>query len=138
MAVSAFHLVGPMTSGTMSLSTRHGLANVPCVIRRPRHLGPVTGGVVFSKLSKLLNQEDALSAPCLRGEFCSPQASSRSAGILRKGLISHFRCHITVCDYRVIILTSADAFPVVGGRCTGRARRCTAKQGQSWHDGPDM
>jgi hypothetical protein len=31
-------------------------------------LGPVTGGVVFSKLSKLLNQEDALSAPCLRGD----------------------------------------------------------------------
>jgi hypothetical protein len=28
--------------------------------------GPVTGGVVFSKLSKLLNQEDALSAPCLQ------------------------------------------------------------------------
>jgi len=24
------------------------------------------GGVVFPKLSKLLNQEDALSAPCLR------------------------------------------------------------------------
>jgi hypothetical protein len=28
--------------------------------------GPVTRGVVFSKLSKLLNQEDALSAPCLQ------------------------------------------------------------------------
>jgi hypothetical protein len=26
----------------------------------------VTGGVVFFKLSKLLNQEDALSAPCLQ------------------------------------------------------------------------
>jgi hypothetical protein len=32
-------------------------------------LGPVTGGVVFSKLSKLLNQEDALSVPCLWGDF---------------------------------------------------------------------
>jgi hypothetical protein len=35
---------------------------------RPCHLAwgglrPVSGGVVFSKLSKLLNQEDALSAP---------------------------------------------------------------------------
>jgi hypothetical protein len=30
-------------------------------------LVPVTGGVVFSKLSKLLNQEGALSVPCLRG-----------------------------------------------------------------------
>jgi hypothetical protein len=29
-------------------------------------LGPVTGDVVLSKLSKLLNQEDALSAPCLK------------------------------------------------------------------------
>jgi hypothetical protein len=29
-------------------------------------LWPVTGGVVFSKLSKLLNQEVALSAPCRR------------------------------------------------------------------------
>jgi hypothetical protein len=28
-------------------------------------LGTVTGGVVLSKLSKLLNQEDALSVPCL-------------------------------------------------------------------------
>ena len=28
--------------------------------------GLVTGGVVVSKLSKLLNQEDALSAPCLK------------------------------------------------------------------------
>jgi hypothetical protein len=26
----------------------------------------VSGGVVFSKLSKLLNQEDALSAPCFK------------------------------------------------------------------------
>jgi hypothetical protein len=25
-------------------------------------------------------------------------------------------------------LTSTDAFPVVGGRCTGRERRCKAKQ----------
>jgi hypothetical protein len=45
---------------------------------------------VGSKLSKLLNQEDALSGPCLRGDFYSPHAPSRSAGILRKGLISHF------------------------------------------------
>ena len=29
-------------------------------------LGRVPGDVVFSKLSKMLNQEDALSAPCLR------------------------------------------------------------------------
>jgi hypothetical protein len=58
---------------------------------------PVSGGVVFSKLSKLLNQEDALGAPCcLRGHFCSPQAPSRGAGMLRTDVIRRFCCHITV------------------------------------------
>jgi hypothetical protein len=37
------------------------------------------GGVVFSRLSKLLNQEDALSAPCLCVDFCFPQARRRGA-----------------------------------------------------------
>jgi hypothetical protein len=46
------------------------LAGVPFVIRRPCPLagggfGLVSGGVVFPELSKLLNQEDALGAPCL-------------------------------------------------------------------------
>jgi hypothetical protein len=31
----------------------------------PVTIRPEAGGVVFSKLSKLLNQESALSAPCL-------------------------------------------------------------------------
>jgi hypothetical protein len=40
----------------------------PCGTPAPLSSGPglVTGGVVFSKLSKLLNQEDALGAPCLQ------------------------------------------------------------------------
>jgi hypothetical protein len=42
--------------------------------------------LVFSKLSKVLNQEDALGVPCLRGGFCSPQAPSRNAGVVWKGL----------------------------------------------------
>jgi hypothetical protein len=33
--------------------------------------------------------------------------------------------------------TSADTFPVVGGRCTGRARRCKALQGRR-EDGADV
>jgi hypothetical protein len=41
-------------------------------------------GVVFPKLSKLLNQENALSAPW------SPQAPSRGAGMLRTGVIRRF------------------------------------------------
>jgi hypothetical protein len=52
------------------LPTRHLLADVPYVIRRPcplagDSLGLVSGGVLFPKLSKLLNQEDALGVPCL-------------------------------------------------------------------------
>jgi hypothetical protein len=71
-------------------------------------LGLLTGGAVFPKLSKLLNQEDALSAPCLRGDFYSPHAA-RGAGILRKGFIDCFWCDITVCDHGVVILATADA-----------------------------
>jgi hypothetical protein len=51
-------------------------------------LGPLNGGV--SKLSRLLNQEDALSVPCMYVYFCPPHAPSRDAGILRKGLICRF------------------------------------------------
>jgi hypothetical protein len=79
--------------GTISLPTRYVLAIVPFVIRRPWSSGlgwpGLSGVVAFPKLSKLLNQEDALSAPCLqhfRGKFCSPQAApSRGAGMLRTG-----------------------------------------------------
>ena len=43
-------------------------AIVPFAIRRPLSSGPgwpgLSGDVAFLKLSKLLNQEDALSAPC--------------------------------------------------------------------------
>jgi hypothetical protein len=57
----------------------------------PRHLAwdglrPAPSGVVFSKLSKLLNQEDALSAPCLqdfrnyRGPINVARRSSLPAG----------------------------------------------------------
>jgi len=64
-------------------------------------------GVVFPKLSKLLNQEDALSVPCLHGGFCSPQTRPRgAAGMLRKGVIR--RCHMSVCYTQAIMLTSAD------------------------------
>jgi hypothetical protein len=36
--------------------------------------------VVFSKLSKLLNQENALGAPCLRISFCYPQTPPAGRG----------------------------------------------------------
>ena len=57
-------LVRPVTNGTISASSALGLANVPSAVASglvwPR---PVSGDVLFSKFSKLLNQEDALSAP---------------------------------------------------------------------------
>ena len=59
----------PVTNGTISLPTRNVLAIVPFVIRRPWSSGlgwpGLSGVVAFPKLSKLLNQEDALSAPWL-------------------------------------------------------------------------
>jgi hypothetical protein len=41
--------------------------------------GPLTGDVVSSKLSRLLNQEDALSAPCLKHfrDYCGPVELAR-------------------------------------------------------------
>jgi hypothetical protein len=51
-------------------------ASVPSGLGWPR-VGVRWRGV--SKLSKLLNQEGALSAPCLRDDFCSPQARPRGA-----------------------------------------------------------
>jgi hypothetical protein len=84
--------------------------------------------MVVSKLSKLLNQEDALSAPWLRGDLCSPQAPPRGAVILRKGVIRRFRRHILVRYTQVIMPAGADAFAVVGGGCTGKVDRCKAKQ----------
>jgi hypothetical protein len=56
--------------------------------------------------------------------------------MLRKGVIRH--CHIIVCYTQVIALASADDFPVVGGRCTGRVRRCICQAGPSWQDGAEM
>jgi hypothetical protein len=84
-----------VTNGTIGLPTRQVIAIVPFATRSPLCHGlgwpGLSGGAAFLKLSKLLNQEDALSAPCLRGEFCSPQAApSRGAGMLRTGIIRHF------------------------------------------------
>jgi hypothetical protein len=51
--------------------------------------------VVYSKLSKLLHQEDALGAPFLGCDCCSPQALPRGAGMLRTGVIRRFRVTFT-------------------------------------------
>ena len=46
----------------------------------------------------------------------------------RKGVIRRFRRHILVCYTQVIMPAGAEAFPVVGGGCTGRVDRCKAGQ----------
>jgi hypothetical protein len=65
-------LIRGISNGTISLPTYNRLANVPFVIQRrviwpEKAAGRCPG--VFSKLSKLLNQEDALGAPCCLKHF---------------------------------------------------------------------
>ena len=55
---------------------------------------------------------------------------ARTERTLLYGGIRHFDCHFTVCYTQVIMPASTDAFPVVGGRCTGRPHQCKAKQGR--------
>ena len=88
-------------------------------------------GVLFPKLSKLLNQGDALSAPCfsrasLAGRStASPARAGNAAGRLDPSLLMSHYCLL----HQLITPTSADELPVVGGRCTGGAHRCKVKQG---------
>jgi hypothetical protein len=74
--------------------------NAPSILRRPCHLAwdglePVSGGgVVFSKLSKLLNQENALSAPCyalISALRRRALAGRRNTAERRNPSLSHYR-----------------------------------------------
>ena len=118
----------PMTNGTICLSVRYLSAMVPFVIghRWSSHLGwpELPGELMFPKLSKLLNQEDALGTPWLRGN-CYPQARPR--GALRTGVTRHFDVTLSLA-HPVIMLASADVSAVVSGGCTGSECRCKAKQ----------
>jgi hypothetical protein len=120
------------------LPTRCMLADVPYVIRRPCPLAGDSLGVVFLGLSKLLNQEDALGAPCLDTVIPALRrralAGRRNAADRRNPSL---RYHITAC-YTDIRLASADAFAVVGGGCTGGAHGCKAEQGRRGKDGADV
>jgi hypothetical protein len=84
---------------------------------------------VFSKLSKLLLQEHALSAPCSWIDFGSPQVRPRGAQeCCGQAYSVTSNCHFTVGYTQVSMPARADAFPVGGGGCTGRAHRCKARQ----------
>ena len=132
----------PVTNGMICLPTRYVLAIVPFVIRRASSSGfgwpGHAAGVVFSKLSKLLNQEDALSALCLRGEFCSPQvAPSRGAGMLRTGVIRHF-------DVTFLFVTPESSWlqalmpPRWWRRMRGQSAPMQGQAEPSWQNGSDV
>jgi hypothetical protein len=55
----------------------------------------------FFRLSRLLNQEDTLRAPCSHRDFSSTQAPSRGAGMLRTEVIRTFYCYITVGNHQI-------------------------------------
>jgi hypothetical protein len=90
----------------------------------------LTGGLVLSKLSKVLNQGHALGVPCLRRDFWSLRKVPGGA-LESYGKAASVASDVTIAfvDYLWVILASADAFPVLGSRCMGRARRCRAGQG---------
>ena len=93
---------------------------------------------MFPGLSKLLNQEDALGAPCLDTVILALRRRALTgAGVLRRGVIRYFciTLRLATPDIR---RASADAFAVVGGGCTGRAHGCKAKQGHPGKDGADV
>jgi hypothetical protein len=73
------------------------LANVPSSGVRSKWPRPVPGGVVFSELSKLLNQEDALSAPCLWGDSALHRRALAGAEVLRTGGTRYFDVMFVVC-----------------------------------------
>ena len=124
---SDFPLVSPVASGAISLPTLRIGKRPACSSVRPCSPAPHRL-VMVSKLSKLLNQEDALGAPWLRGDLCSPQAPPRDAVILRKGVIRRFRRHSLVATPKSSCRQGLMLFAVVGGRCTGRVDRCKARQ----------
>ena len=156
---SVFPLGSPVTNGTIILPTRPGIDERPVcppvvcppVVRviwprmasggypvprqAPRQAGTGgSGGVVFPKLSKLLIQEDALSAPFLatisalrRGAL----AGRRNAAERRNPLLSHYSLRSP--SHRA------------GKRCSGGWRQMHGQsapmQGQagpSWQDGPEL
>ena len=89
------------------------------------------------KLSKLLNQEDALSVPACTVDSALRRPARVTQESCGKTFVRCFLGQSTVCDHRVILLRGGDAFRVVGGRCMGRGRRCNARQGLRKHNGAD-
>ena len=93
-----------------------------------------TGRTLFTALSQLLWRDKGRAVWFSLGENHAvisalrrrPRGAQECCG---QGDPSLLMSHYGLL-HQVIMPTSADAFPVVGGRCTGRARRCKAKQGR--------
>ncbi len=126
---SDFPLVSPVASGTISLPTLRIGKRPACSSVRPCSPAPHRPPMVVSRLSKLLNQEDALSVPWLRhGDLCSPQTpptGHRNAADRRESVAFDVTFAFAT---PVIMPAGADAFPAVGGGCRGRVGRCKARQ----------
>jgi hypothetical protein len=87
---TVFHLVSPVTNGTIILSAR-AMMNAPCHLTSgwcpvPRQAG--AGGVVL-QVVKAAQSRGRAERPPLYNSFPAP---SRAAGMLRKGVVRH--CHI--------------------------------------------
>ena len=117
----------PVVPGRVAEAAGVTLAPVLASHWSPTVCGAISGGVVLRELSKLLHQGRALGAPYLRSGLCSPQRPSRSEGVLLKGVIGRFWCHVTVCDRREIMLVGADDFRELVADAR-RAVRCKAGQ----------
>ena len=122
--------------GTLSpaipLKPNYGLNGPPsiCCEFSRRHLSQCPVVWCFPRLSKLLNQENALSDPCLGNYFYSPQAPSRDAGMLRIDLIRRFDVTLLLAITEPSCRQALMLSRWLSGRCTGRERRCNAKQGR--------
>jgi hypothetical protein len=127
LPIEAFCSVSSVTHGTILLPTRHAWANVQCVIPRRMASGWWCGvsQVVKTAQSRGRTERTLLNAVI----FLSADAPSRARNAADRRDPS-LRSHITLCYNRVIMRTTADAFLVVSGRCTGGARRYNAKQGR--------
>jgi hypothetical protein len=124
-------------NGTIFLPTRSILANAPSLIRRP---DPLAWGwprrvsrCGCSKLSKLLLQERALSAPCFMGLI----SDLRVREMLRPGVIRHFDCHFTVAAPKSSC-RQALMLPVGWRRMHGQSAPVQGQAEPSWQDSADV
>jgi hypothetical protein len=87
----------------------------------------------------------ALSAPCLRGEFCSPQAApSRGAPMLRTVVTRHFDVTLSFATPKSSGATPKSSgsqalmFPRWWRRMRGQSAPMQGQAEPSWQDGSDV